>query len=515
MDGPTSQTIPFPLEQTQQNQSSETQAGTIQTGADLLNNMTQQRLSKLYATQDQLNQQIQQASSAAATPVPSSGVPAVKVPGQHQWQNAPLNTTPAAGHRASVQKGIGNLITGVANVVGAYETKKQNEKNKALSIDIERILEAQAGINSAQEILKQDPQNKDANDTKAKNQDIINSLLGDDKKRKQIGKAFDINFTDPSQNNTPEHAALKTATKSYAEQLQTKLPQQMAPNKAAQEKLGLLQKQQELITEQIKAASADKTVDYQLKQQKLMQDAIIADKKDVTANKKIDATTEHWDEQLAQRNTQFAQKLTEDYDKAKLMSGTRLSVAAQQASASIRRAQMMIDGRLKYADKLGLTGSKTIGVYTQNLKTIQQTLKDMPTALLQAQTLYNAKDASPEDKKWAQNFINTYESKTAFFQQEEAETQVKLSSLLDVGNKGDSNGSGSGSSSNNNSDDHNFDDSDSPNWQAPRILNPNGARPNTSPASSKQPVQTSGPQSDTSGDKNAIIKSIIDGIKNE
>ena len=119
----------IPVNAAQNQQSQQTQAGSIQTGADLLNTMTTQRLNSLYQSADKVNAEIMKVTGAAATPVPVTGTAAVNAPGQHQWQPIQNDTRPAYSRSGGNKMGMANAIRGVANIVGAFETKKTNEKN--------------------------------------------------------------------------------------------------------------------------------------------------------------------------------------------------------------------------------------------------------------------------------------------------------------------------------------------------------------------------------------------------
>src|SRR5690242_9430821 len=83
-----------PIHSAQEAQSSQTQAGAVQTGADLLNTMAIQRQQKLYQAQDAINHEISKTIDAAATPVPVSGTSAVIKPELHSWSGVPTDYSP-------------------------------------------------------------------------------------------------------------------------------------------------------------------------------------------------------------------------------------------------------------------------------------------------------------------------------------------------------------------------------------------------------------------------------------
>ena len=470
-----------PVNSAQSEQSQQTQAGSVQTGADLLNTMTQQRLNSLYQTQDKLNSEIMKVSGAAATPVPVSGTSAVNPPGQHQWSGIPQDNRTTYSASGSKKLGIANAIRGVANVVGAMETKSQNEKNKSLSVDIERLLEANQGMQTAQ-------QSGDTATAK-KNEELMNAILSDPKKRKSISKAFDINFVDPSQNNKPEHAALKSAVESYSQQFQKQIPSQMQPNVQAQQKLGQLQETGKLIDSQIKAATSDKTAEAYIKATQNQE------KIDLDRQKESDKVS-HWDQQAKDRSTQFNQKLSQQLEIAKGNQNVKLSVADIQANAHLTGIDRTIQGRIKYANSIGATDVQMARVITSALKTYDDEQKNFPTEMLQWQTLYNNPAASPQDKENAQYHINLINTKKEYLAKQTEALQKQLTVLTGNLNMGEQDGSGSNSNNNSNNDP-----------TIPPVLNPNGARPEKpsgeksdkpGPQASSQPVvNQTGPKQDT------------------
>lgn len=178
------------------------------------------------------------AAATRAASIPISGghqqPTAINMPGAGRtYAQQPLDNSPVYGHHQATMQGLGNLSKSVANVVGQVQQQRDAKKTQELSVNIEHLMGAVNSADQAKQILTQDPNNQAAKDQLAKAEAIQSEVLNDDKNRKSIAKAFNINFVDPSKNNTPEHAAMKQATDSYAKQFQDKLPSNMAPNQAA------------------------------------------------------------------------------------------------------------------------------------------------------------------------------------------------------------------------------------------------------------------------------------------
>lgn len=215
-------------------------------------------ISNLLKARQTLDTQISAATQKALIPTAAPGPgtsPGLTMNAVPAFQPQPYINKPTAGARSTRDQGIANVIIGSANAVGAFETKKKQENQRVLAVDLERIFQAQQGITEAQQTLQVDPNNAAAKDTLQKNQNIINAMLSDPKRRKQIGKALDINFTDPSQNEGDEHEAFKQAVNSYSDQLNKAIPSNMQINPQAMNQLQLLQSQQKSVDEMIKAVA--------------------------------------------------------------------------------------------------------------------------------------------------------------------------------------------------------------------------------------------------------------------
>lgn len=210
----------------------------------------------------QLLGQATAADTAATAATKAAGVPqygghiapqAAMLPGGGvQHQQLAMDTNPVVGHRQAMQRGIANATRGVANLVSAVSQQVEQKQTQRLAVNMERLMNATQSADQAKQILDQNPNDPAAKDQAKRASAIMDEILSDDKVRKSIQKAYNINFTDPSKNNTKEHAALKQATDSFAQQFQRQLPTQMAPNQQAIEQAKLAQAQ---------AAAVHKTID--------------------------------------------------------------------------------------------------------------------------------------------------------------------------------------------------------------------------------------------------------------
>jgi len=381
-----------------------------------------QRQQKLYQAQDAINHEISKTIDAASTPVPVSGTSAVIKPELHSWSGVPTDYSSRYSSRGANQQAVGNVARGAASIVGAFITKHQNDQQKALAVDIERIMEAHQGIETARQALQQNPQDANAKAAIQKNQDIINAMLNDPKKRKQIGKAFDINFVDPSQNNKPEHAALKDAITSYSDQLEKKMPTQMGPNQVAQQKLGQLTQLSKTIDDQIRAVSMDKTASLE---ERLLEHQ---DKMALDVQKEQDKV-QHWGDQLAQRASQFDTRMKTMRDIAAANNDTRLKGIDKQVQGRLAAVNAAIRGRIDYLQRSSTTRLGRLKANFDLIRIAQTGLNQLTTQILQAQTLYNSKGASDQDKQQLQKYINSQEAMQEEYRQMIDSAMQKASEL--------------------------------------------------------------------------------------
>lgn len=223
---------------------------------------------------------------AAVTPVP--GAHAAQVPSSLQTpvgpaQQQPFDRRPVVGRHNAKMQGIGNAITGVTNGLGAVVTAEAQTKQNTLRDHATKAIMAQQAIDEATQAHEAALANNDAaaaskaQEQILKNKDVLAGVFADPKIRKGLVKGFDISYTDPESNKTPEHDAVKAAMaqaktmqekrqimkaqqekqnaasgQAAAEAFSKQLPQGMTANVQAQQQLATAQAQQKINQETLK-----------------------------------------------------------------------------------------------------------------------------------------------------------------------------------------------------------------------------------------------------------------------
>jgi hypothetical protein len=194
-----------------------------------------------------------------------------------------------------------NRFAGIANAVNSATNAYQKKKYDDLKTDVTNISQAQERksqaktvIDNVQEQLKQPGLTAEQKAPLVKmlqqaagvyksNDEYENKQMSDPKKRKELQKAFDVSFTDPTQNNTPEvkagaegikdaQAAAKAGTtantpeekavqdylaqqekgtNSYSQQLDKQTPTQLTANPQYEQQYKDYQAQQKNLTQYI------------------------------------------------------------------------------------------------------------------------------------------------------------------------------------------------------------------------------------------------------------------------
>ena len=211
-------------------------------------------------------EQMQHLATSAATPVTghSGQMPSSLQYQPKQFTPGGYNNTPSTTAAESKNKGIGNSISAVLNLLGKAGNEHENKKKLQIATDTQTLLVAQNSIDQAKQIMQnlpQDsPQRKQYEDLINVNMQKIQGILSDEKTRKVIAKGFSIDFTDP-QNQTPENHAVEQGkqmaqtqigAKPYAEQFMAKTPETLQPNTVAQSQFAAAVQQQKMNQETMK-----------------------------------------------------------------------------------------------------------------------------------------------------------------------------------------------------------------------------------------------------------------------
>ena len=387
------------------------QQATAASGVDLLRD--------LYPRKQQSDAAVVDLMHKAAAPVPVSAPtpPELAISSQPRFQPQPLDRREVVGHHNAKIQGISNTIIGATNLIGTIEQKNKDEKNRRLAVDIEHIYGAVDGMQEAQAALAQDPNNATAKATLQKNQQLIDSILSDPKKRKQVAAAFDINFTDPSKNDKPEHQAMKMATESYSQQLADKLPTRLAPNTAAQQQLAVAMEQNKQLGEQL--TQAGKIQELQTLNNIRQQGA---DEKE----RHNEATEQTAIAKLAQQKQLREETLANQWKIAQNSTNTRVRVAGIAAASHIQGVQMTTENRLAVLDKMQADPTHAVKVYQKNLEDQQKLAAWLPQAINQADQLLKTKGITQEEHDQIVAPLKTQMEKT---QQDITETQATIETL--------------------------------------------------------------------------------------
>lgn len=387
------------------------------------------------------------AKTAQAATVPISGghiaPQQVNPPGAgHSYQQFQRDERPVTGKHQATMQGIANLNKSVANVVGQVTQMQDQKKTAALSTNIEQLMNAVSSSDQAKQVLAQDPNNSAAQEQLRKAESIQNEILGDDKNRKAISKAYNINFTDPSKNNTPEHAALKQATDSYTKQFQDKIPGQMAPN------------QQAIAAAQTAAAEAKATHDLVDK----LAPAIIRAQAsqnvaDTRAQAQKDATTITAKAHLDAAQITAKAHLDAAVQGANIHVKGMLQAVNMRDETLIKTAQMKIDqldGKDGKSPKAQQEAQHAFDSITKTMNTYQQQIN-----LLEQ----NRKNADPKQVDGYDKQIQFFESQGKVLQLKQAELAAKLSSAGETPISTGSSAAGAAANYVSDTDDDDSDDS--------------------------------------------------------
>lgn len=129
--------------------------------------------------------------------------------------NRPMGTTLGDKKRAAIKNDFASMGNALGKAVQGYEQQKQ-DKLKDKIVDVMKAKQQVANANSVLQMPGATQEQKDlANKVLAANTKRINDVMSDPKDAKQMAKAFDISYSDPDKNKTPEVAAGIAAHKEF------------------------------------------------------------------------------------------------------------------------------------------------------------------------------------------------------------------------------------------------------------------------------------------------------------
>lgn len=143
-------------------------------------------------------------------PIPKFQPPQIQMP-------TPGGSYSSVGERKRANKTA--LFNGIANMVKSGGDYIQAKKTRDLSMNIQRLMGAQEGIQQAKQALQANPNDPEAKKALEQNASIINDITSDPKKVKQLQKAFNIDLFGDGKNKQ-ENQALVNAWQEYQKKQQ-------------------------------------------------------------------------------------------------------------------------------------------------------------------------------------------------------------------------------------------------------------------------------------------------------
>ena len=223
----------------------------------------------------------------AITPVSGSHVGQIPSALTKPIGEAPQNQTPYERPR-SKGEAISNMINSAGNAVSKVITAEKEQKQTHLTDAATKLFTAQAAIDEAQQqhdsatAIGDNATAQKAQQLIDQNTKVRDGITSDPKLRKALAKGLNIDYIDPSNNKTEEHAAVQAAIKN-AKGIREKIeaakaakqkfaaennpkgaqnfgaafaksqPQTLAPNQMAQAQLAQQQAQEKALVEAYKA----------------------------------------------------------------------------------------------------------------------------------------------------------------------------------------------------------------------------------------------------------------------
>jgi hypothetical protein len=362
-------------------------------------------VTQLLSRKSTIDSEIMKTLPSALAPQKAQGIPSPHIAGSFEFGVGQPQMPAPQGHRDARNQGIAKTIAGVANIVGQIKKAEDAKHSREFQSKVEKVLAAQDGVSQASQIPKDSPGYADAQKLIQKNQQIINDTISaDPKTKKKFEKAFDINFVDPSQNDTPEHKAMQAATKSYAEQLAAKTPDKLVPNQQAQAKLQQLSEIQKSNDATIKAVLSLATQEQKDANSRFLEGM----KQTGAANRASERNKTSRDNAITAANASRA-RTAELWAAAKLNNNTRRDISSNAIKAAGDRLQKNLDAKAKLITDAKAKGNSGLAgkLEEQQAALIQKEVDTMPNRISQ---LIKARD---QDRKAgaSQDEINKWDAK--------------------------------------------------------------------------------------------------------
>jgi hypothetical protein len=203
------------------------------------------------------NADIQQALSPSMQRGPIQMPSYFTTPRKEMLPPATMDHRQVVGAGNARAQGIGNAVSASVRTLSNFVAKRDQQKQMAEATKVQRFLSAQYEADQATQILKGDPNNKEALAARQQADTLMAGMLqGPDgaKFTKTLEKGFQISLTDPSQNKTEPHSIVQKGIDLFKKQhsqppnteqaqqavqrFRQQMPQQLGPN---QQKLQELQ----------------------------------------------------------------------------------------------------------------------------------------------------------------------------------------------------------------------------------------------------------------------------------
>lgn len=370
-------------------------------------------------------------------------------------QRQPLTSSVYDIKHARRMNAFAGAIGAIQNVTKEVQQKHQDD----VAHDVTTILNAQHQIDSANRIVNDPNANaqdkKNAQATLEANTSAMNRVFGDPKRRKNMEKAFDVSFTDPSKNDTPEVKAMMQGQKQFQQSLQSGLNVNNDAEKRTQELANGGQKDSiqsahdsglkvrgvdqpralntyadQFLKSQPVGLGANPQYAEAVKQQEQAQKAAAVLAKDV-----ITQTGENERANLNAQQRDLANQRTEQarVQAAQVMAKSRVTAASIQASGAYKRTMDAVKLREDLAVKKEQSPAVQQKLMLDNLKILQDGKAKADKSVTDYETeksvLRTNKQLAPGTEEDYDDLINAAKSHSREYSDMIRDTNLRLSNL--------------------------------------------------------------------------------------